>query len=204
MPGRRATDRVPSRRPDRGASLAEMLIVLALIGSVAAGGLRALSDLRDERAGREAARGVVADLRRLASAAREQRRALALEFDLRADPQWRILADGNANGVTSADIAAGVDVPSGPWTRVFREGRATFGIPRDVPDLDGDGIVASGGQPIRLGAVTRITATPRGTATAGSLYITGRGGRVYAVRLLGTTQRIRLSCLSRRDEWETC
>ena len=87
---------------------------------------------------------------------------------------------------------------------VFREGHATFGVPRAVPDVDANGIVVAGSNPIRLGAVPRITFTPRGTSTAGSLFIVGRGNRVYAVRLLGSTQRVRLSCLSRHDEWEGC
>ena len=46
--------------------------------------------------------------------------------------------------------------------------------------------------------------TPRGTATAASLYVAGRGNRAYAIRVLGSTQRIRLPCLSRDDTWDAC
>lgn len=191
-------------RPTRGASILELLIVLALIGMVSAGAWHAWSQLRDAWAGREAARGVVADLRGIAQDARRQRRSLAVEFDLRRPERWRVLADGNGNGVTATDIANGIDAPQTPWHRVFREGRARLVVPRDLPSADGSGVVPSGSAPVQLGVAARLVFTPRGTGSAGSLYIAGRDDRPYAIRVLGSTQRIRLACLGQDDAWEPC
>ncbi len=202
MPSPHATEWRGSRSR-RGVSLPELLIVLALTGIVSSAALHALGDLRDERAGREAARGVVADLRRVAQAARHARRALAIEFQPGDDAAWRVIADGNGNGVTMADVSAGIDVPEA-WTPVFREGRASLAITRAVPDTDGSGSIAAGSAPVRFGVMPRVIFTPRGTATAGSIFVAGRGNRMYAIRVLGSTQRVRLLCLSQVDAWEAC
>lgn len=130
-------------------------------------------------------------------------RALAIEFDL-STMERRVLADGNGNGVTTADVTAGFDAPYAGWTPVFREGVARLSIPRTIPDADGSGTLAAGSSPVRFGVMARVTFTPRGTGTAGSLYVAGRGDRVYAIRVLGSTQRVRLLCLSAADEWEAC
>lgn len=204
MARQRAADRPREGRAHRGASLPDLLIALAFTGLLAAPAWSTLTSLREERAGREAARGVAADLRRLAHDTRRLRRAVAVEFDLRRVAHWRVLVDGNGNGVTSADITAGIDQPQTPWTPVFREGRARLAIERDLPDADGTGTLAAGSAPVRLGAAPRLTFTPRGTGTAGSLHVAGPDGRAYVVRVLGTTQRIRLLCLSADEIWEVC
>jgi len=200
----RRTEAGATRRPTRGASLPELLVSLSFIGVVAGGAWHALSEWREALASREAARGVVADLRQVAHDARRQRRSLAIEFDLQEPPQWRVLADGNGNGITTADVTDGTDAPQTPWRLVFREGRARLAIARDLPSADGSGIVAAGSAPVQLGAMARLVFTPRGTATAGSLYVAGRGERAYAIRVLGSTQRIRLLCLNAADAWEPC
>ena len=182
----------------------ELAIALALIGVVSSGAWQALADLRDARASREAARGLATDLRGVAQEARRQRRSLAIEFQLAAPEQWRVIADGNGNGVTSADVASGIDTPQTPWTGVFREGRARLAVTRDLPGTDGTGTVPSGSAPIQVGAVGRLVFTPRGTGSAGSIYVAGRAERAYAIRVLGTTQRIRLVCLTATDTWEPC
>jgi prepilin-type N-terminal cleavage/methylation domain-containing protein len=204
MPRPPRSSHLPTGRPSRGASLPEVLIVLALVGMVSSAAWQALSDWRVARASREAARGMAADLRQVAQDARRQRRSLAIEFDLQEPAQWRVLADGNGNGVTSADVTSGVDAPQSGWRLVFREGRARLAVTRDLPSADGTSTVIAGSAPVQLGAMTRVVFTPRGTATAASVYVTGEGDRAYAIRVLGSTQRIRLLCLSRADTWETC
>jgi type II secretory pathway pseudopilin PulG len=188
----------------RGASLPEVVIALALIGVVSSGAWQALAELRDARASREAARGFATDLRGVAQEARRQRRSLAVEFRLAVPEQWRVIADGNGNGITAADVVSGVDAPQTPWRYVFREGRARLAVGRDLPGADGTGTLTSGSHPIQLGAVARLVFTPRGTGSAGSIYVAGRADRAYAIRVLGTTQRVRLVCLGSTGTWESC
>lgn len=204
MPGLRRTEARQARRPERGASLPELAIVLALIGVASVLPWQALSQLRDARAGREAARGLAADLRGVAQEARRQRRSLAVEFDLDAPERWRVIADGNGNGVTTADVTGGIDAPQTPWQLVFREGVARLAVSRNLPGADGTGTVPAGSSPVQLGVSPRLVFTPRGTGSAGSLYIAGPADRVYAIRVLGTTQRIRLTCLGAGGDWEAC
>lgn len=193
-----------ARRSTLGASLPELLMALAIIGLAAGAAWRALSDWADSRASREAARGLLVDLRQVAQDARRQRRSLAVEFELGARDRFRVIADGNGNGVTQADIASGIDVVDGDWRLVFREGRARLAITRDLPNADGTGSIAADSPPVQLGAMSRVTFTSRGTATAASIYVAGLGDRAYAIRVLGSTQRLRLLCLSRDDTWEAC
>ena len=200
-----ATELAIARRRSRGgASIPELLIALALVGTIGGAAWRALDEIRDERTSREAARGVVADLRRTAQAARRARKAMAVEFQPPAPAHWRVLVDGNGNGITSSDITAGIDAPAASWTPVFREGAARLAVSRTVPDADGSGSIPAGSSPLRFGVMTRIVFTPHGTGTAGSIYVAGRGDRMYAIRVLGSTQRIRLLCLSATDAWEAC
>ena len=93
-----------------------------------------------------------------------------------------MFADGNGNGVRTADIAADVDSPLD--TSVL------------LSDLfPGVAIAVSGSagtDAVRLGATNLLSFTPLGTATAGSIYVRGRDGSQFAVRILGTTGRTRL------------
>lgn len=182
----------------------EVLIVVAVVGLLGSGAWRALSEFGDARAGREAARAFLGQLRSVAQQARTERRALAVEFDLVEPARWRVIADGNGNGVTTADMTMGIDVAETTWTEVMGDRRARLAVDRAVPTADGSGIVAAGSSPVQLGAAPRIVFTPRGTSSAGSILVAGRDGRAYAIRLLGTTQRLRLSCLSRAQVWEAC
>ena len=102
MPKPRRTEAGAARRATRGASLPEVLLSLTFIGLVAGGAWHALSEWRDTLASREAARGVVADLRQIAQDARRQRRSLGVEFDLQEPALWRVLGDGNGNGIGDA------------------------------------------------------------------------------------------------------
>ena len=91
-------------------------------------------------------------------------------------------ADGNHTGVLTRDIDAGID------TR-----------------LDGPVALASlfpGVAVTDEGAVRLFSFTPDGTATSGSIYLESRDGSRFAVRVLGTTARVRIErYVAARDEW---
>lgn len=203
MPGPPRTDGGRPRRPDRGASLLELVMCLAIAGTVAATAWHGLQALRDERAGREAARGVASVLRDLALEARHRGRSVAVEFDV-TRALWRVLMDGNGNGVSGAEVTAGIDPVVVDWTPVVREGRARLAVARDLPATPGDPPLPQGSNPVRLGVVPRLTFTPRGTSGSGAIYLAGPDNRAYVVRVLGNTQRVRLHCLSAATTWEPC
>jgi hypothetical protein len=100
-------------------------------------------------------------------------------------------ADGNGNGVRSADIAAGADPELAP--RAFLRDlfpSVAFGLRGGIPDLDGTRSTAES-DGIRIGVSRILTLGPDGTATSGTMYVKGRRGQ-YAVRVLGATGRTRV------------
>jgi hypothetical protein len=121
---------------------------------------------------------------------------VAVRFD-RDDVGFRLAsyADGNYNGVRTRDIEAGVDKVVDPSVRLFEL----------FPGVDFalviDGIA---GDPIQLGASALLSFTATGTSTSGSVYVRGRDGSQYVIRVLGATGRTRLLRYDgRRGEWVT-
>jgi hypothetical protein len=111
-------------------------------------------------------------------------------------------ADGNRNGVLSKDIQKGVD-PQISASESLRDNFSgvEFGVLQGLPAIDAGG-TPPGTDPIRLGAGNSASFAPAGTSTAGSLYILGRDGSQYAVRLYGETGKTRVVRYDRRtNQW---
>jgi len=91
-------------------------------------------------------------------------------------------ADANHTGVLTRDIDDGID-----------------------PRLDGPVALAALFPGVALtdeGAVRLFSFSPDGTATSASLYLESRDGSRFAVRVLGTTARIRIErYVTSRNEW---
>ncbi len=193
-------------RSAAGFSMLEILIVAALVLGVGVSGLRALHDLRQRQAGREAARMLLHDLQQVARRARTTGTARGIRLTV-GEPGDVLeeFEDGNGNGVKVAEIAAGVDRAVAPPRPAFREGQARLAIVRTVPTTDQAGTLSAGEAPVRFGVSALIVFTPRRTASSGSIYVAGPDERQYAIRVLGTTQRWRLLCLDDRTAtWEGC
>lgn len=83
-----------------------------------------------------------------------------------------MFVDGNRNGVRALDIAAGLDTP-----------------------LDGADELAAQFPGVRIDVVAPgefLTFTPVGTATPATVYVTGKDGSRFAIRVLGATARTRV------------
>jgi len=118
---------------------------------------------------------------------------VALQFEDRPSGiTFRMFVDGNRNGVRTNDISAGIDVP--------------VEAPVRLSDLyQGVAIAvsgAAGSDPVRLGTSNLLSFTPLGTSTSGSVFVRGRDGSQFAVRVLGATGRARLlQYVPRSGEW---
>jgi hypothetical protein len=110
---------------------------------------------------------------------------VALRFRPHEDDYlMQMFIDRNHNGVRTADIDANIDLPLGmPELLGSNFPGVRIGI---VPGLP------IGNDPVRLGASGLLSFTPVGTATSGSVYIAGKDGTQFAVRVLGVTARTRL------------
>jgi hypothetical protein len=117
---------------------------------------------------------------------------VGLRFEpIAGDYRFAEYVDGNANGLRTAEIAAGIDREVVP-RQFLRDQfpRVVFGLQANVPDVDGTR-AASATDGVRIGSSRILTLGPDGTATSGTVYIHGRR-RQYAVRVLGATGRSRM------------
>jgi hypothetical protein len=108
--------------------------------------------------------------------------ALRFELDARGF-RFAAYQDGNHNGVRTRDIDLNIDRQLDAPVRLFELFPGTeFALFIDGKSVD----------PIQIGNTTLLSFTPDGTSSSGSLYIRGRDGSQYAVRILGATGRTRL------------
>jgi hypothetical protein len=100
--------------------------------------------------------------------------------------------DGNSNGVRAKDIDAGIDRPLGP--------PESLGV--NFPGVRIGLAPGVGGDPVKLGVSGLLTFSPVGTATPGSIFVVGKDGTQFAIRVLGATARTRLERYdARRRTW---
>ena len=180
------------RGPIPGFTILELLFALAITGTLTAiavpQGLRALDDFRTRAAARYLAQRL-ADAR-LSAVKRSLAQGLRFEA---GSPDYRItaVADGNANGLRTAEIQAGIDrTLTVPETIGSHFEGVAFGILDNVPDADGQ--AATGADGVRVGSARLLAMNPDGTSSSGTLYLHGRDRAQYAVRVLGVTGRVRI------------
>ena len=179
-------------RRNSGFTLIELLLAIAIIGTLTVmaipQGLRAAGDLRT----REAAQYMA---RRLASArfqAIKRSTAHGFRFEpVGDDYRLTLVADGNRNGLRTADLQSGIDRTLGdPELIGGHFAGVSLGLWDGVPDADGLPVAGTDG--VRFGASKLVALNADGSCSSGTLYIRGPAHSQYAVRLLGATGRIRL------------
>ncbi|MCZ6779504.1 MAG: prepilin-type N-terminal cleavage/methylation domain-containing protein [Acidobacteria bacterium] len=194
LPGARPSPR-PSTQQE-GFTLAELLVVVTLLGLVVAWGTPTMATLWRRTALRAAAHDLAGLVRRLRHEAVAHERYEAWVFSLLGG-RWQMqrIADGNRNGVRSADMRLGVDRAIGPavdlaqrWPRV-RLSLPEFPLPRIPPSR---GVLEPGSDPVRLSGTDRISCAPNGSCSGGTLYLNAGGREVAAVVVYGITGRVRL------------
>jgi len=108
-----------------------------------------------------------------------------------AGVRYASFADGNGNGVRTADIGRAIDTQVSAWESLSDHFTGvTFAIGQGVTDIDSGASLS--GDPVRLGGSDVLSFSPTGTATSGTLYLRGRSGLQYALRVLGATGRVRV------------
>ncbi len=167
----------------QGYSLIEILCVTALITVLSAIAVPQSLAMVDRARASAAARYLASRMAMARSHAVMRSATVALRFDEdRTGITFRMFVDGNRNGVRAKDIAAGVDQP--------------LDAPARLSDLfSGVAIAVSGeagSDPLRIGSSNILSFAPLGTATSGSVYVRGRDGSQFAIRILGATGRVRV------------
>ena len=178
-------------RATAGFTLLELLLSIAVGVAITTISIPMTNQIVDEVRAAGAARYVAGRIMRLRLEAVRQSRAVALRFVKDGDDYtYTPYADGNGNGVRTADIEDGIDQPLGLPERIADKFPGVrFVLDDGVPDVEG--AKSSGLDGVRIGKPGILTMGRDGTATSGTLYLRGRGGQ-YAVRVLGATGRTRV------------
>jgi type II secretory pathway pseudopilin PulG len=177
---------------EAGASLVEAIVAAAIAIIIGAAAVPPMLNQRDSIHAAGAARHIAA----LAHLARAEavRRGVNVALVFQPDGsgfRLAVFADGNYDGVRSADIAGGIDRQVTPWVGIGDQfPKAAFGIVPGTADPD-SGTPLSG-SPLKLGGSALLSFGCSGGATSGTIYLRGPGNQQYALRVLGATGRSRL------------
>jgi len=179
--------------PMAGYSLIELTFVMVLsltLGAVATPQL--LAAVEDVRAA-SAVRYVAAKLEHARMEAIVRAADVGWQFvDGKGGYTYRPFVDSNHNGIRTREIQRGIDPPIGPAERLSNYfAGVDFGIIPGLPAIERGG-TSPGTDPIKLGSSNILTFSPLGTSSSGSLYVRGRTGAQYVIRVLGETGRLRI------------
>jgi Tfp pilus assembly protein FimT len=175
----------------RGVSFVETTVVMCVGVILTSLALPMAGAVVDEGRARQAAAFVAARLRDAKQRAVTRTASAGLVFDL-SDGRWlfNVCMDGNANGLRRADVRNGTDACPGaaidlaalfPGVTVASD-TSIRGPDNDPPSAD----------PVRFGASDIASFSPSGGCTAGSVFLRSTKGARYAVRIAGTTGRLRV------------
>jgi hypothetical protein len=183
-------------RGDRGASVAEVTVSVALLAAVLLAAAPAVAHLRDAGRAGSAARALATMLeaQRFKSVAARSTRGLYFE-SVAGVWTWREVADGNGNGLRTAEIRSGVDPTLGAVHRIDElVERVRLGFPEggSYPEIPpGTGTIRTS-DPVQFGVSDIVSFSPLGSSSSGTLYLTDGGTALAAVVLYGPTVRVRV------------
>lgn len=181
----------------KGFTLAELLGVLAIVAMTVAVALPAAAMLRDGGRAAAGARtmATILSAQRWKSVAGHRVRGLQFR-KVGTSWSWREVADGNGNGLRSAEITRGIDPVLTPDDALERQvPDVKLGFPPGGPYPEappGTETLSAGDDPVRFGRSDLVSFSPFGSASSGTVYVTdGRSG-LFAVVLFGPTARLRV------------
>lgn len=179
-------------RSCRGLALVDLLVATGCLLVLSAMAVPTLDSLRDRSQARAAARYLAGRLHAARLEALRRNRTVSLRVDDGPGFALRLYVDGDGDGVLERDIDEGIDTPIDNGDRLADHfAGLTFRVAADVPNPDGDGTVARDADPIRIGRTRLVSFNPLGGCTSGTLFLAGPRGPQAAVRLLGSTGRVR-------------
>jgi type II secretory pathway pseudopilin PulG len=181
---------------ERGYTVAEMVVVLALWGALLAMALPSLSELLARSRMQGAVRELVTELRAARSRALAESRSIGFRFEaIGTGWIYTLHADGDGDGVRVNDIAAGIDPRLGQARSLSQRwegvdlGFLDLGRIRRLPPAAG--WMDAWDDPVQCGSSDIIAFSPDGDASSGTLYLTDFRSQMAALVLFGPTVRVR-------------
>jgi Tfp pilus assembly protein FimT len=186
-----------------GFSLIELLLVVGIAATTTIVAMPGFIAAMDEYRTLGAARYLSSQFHRARAEAVARSANAAIRFEPSGNSYtFSTYVDGNRNGVSVRDIDAGIDRQLGSATSLKEQfGGVDFGTSSDLLSVDGTPLDRA--DPIRFGMSNMATFTARGTATPGSVYIRGKQGTQYVLRVFGDTGKTHLLKFDqRRRQWQ--
>ena len=177
-----------------GYTVIELMFVLGLIALGAAMAFPRLLASLDHSRGLTAARYLASRMALARTQAVTWGRSVALRFEYDANGiAFAVYEDGNRNGIQTGDIERRVDRQIDPRIRLWEQfPGVAIGLTPGAPAPT----------PIMLGRTTLLSFSPLGTATSGTIFVRGRDGTQWGIRVLGATGRTRvLRYAASSGEW---
>jgi prepilin-type N-terminal cleavage/methylation domain-containing protein len=176
-----------------GFTLIELVTVLGVTATVAAGGVPQLLAATDALQAVGAVRYVAARLQQTRMEAVMRSANVAIRFVPDGGSySYAVYQDGNGNGVSSRDIQRGVDTEIHPAEKLPDAfSGVDFGVMPSLPPADPGGTVP-GTDPIKLGSSNMVSFSSSGTSSTGTLYVLSRQHTQYAVVIFGDTGKTRV------------
>jgi type II secretory pathway pseudopilin PulG len=167
----------------------EALVVIALIGIVALYTVPGFVTWRQRQQLEGALRHLTQEVTRACSFAAASGRTHAVRFHpAAADLRWELVADGDGDGVSIADIDIGVDAPIESTARLAARFPGVLpGRPAGVPTVAGG---AAGTDGVAFGSAALVSCAADGGARSGTRYLRSQGADAGALRVYGPTARL--------------
>ena len=184
------------RRSCTGMTLVDSIVSLGVVAVLASLAIPYLVSAREESQVMAAARYLAAQAMLSRSQAVRHGATVGLRFE--QDDGGYLYAtyvDGDGDGIRKADVISGIDRVLDPPRRLHEAYPSVrFELDPTLPPVTGTSQAGGDANPIRFGPGATLSFSPVGTATSGTLYLRGRSGVQCALRVLGTTGRIRTLC----------
>ena len=194
-----------------GFTLLELLVATTILGLLATLTVPPLRQQIAQHRVRLAASEVASTLWTARGSAVRYGVAVAVRFELKesdantAAAVFSLYADGDGDGVRTADLSAGTDPRIGRPARLLHVGKGVrFGIPEHLEprEFTGSGRLDRLDDPVRFGRSDLASFSPIGTASPGTVFLTD-GYHLFAVRVYNRTGKIQiLRYVREREQWK--